>query len=396
MTPIFKPKEKPSILYIGGFELPDKNAAAQRVISNAKLFSKLGCKVSFIGITIKDYVNNFPAAATSGDFKYYSFSQKYPSTLKDWFSFITNIKFVKEVINKYFANDIDLIIAYDYPAISLWKLKNFCKKNKIKLVADATEWYEPQGNILFKIVKSIDTYIRMRLLLRRVDGVIAISRFLYEFYKQQNTILIPPLIDKTDKKWAKIEYPNSDVCKLIYVGSPGTGKKDRLDLIISSLARIKVKVKTFSFTIIGLTESEFLIAFPLINIPGELKECLFFKGKSPHLEAINYIKNSDYSIFLRDNNRVNSAGFPTKFVESLACGTPVLTNLTSNIDQYLVDGELGYIIDDNSIQTIDSSLVKAINQDRSHILKMKDTCFNYWGFDYRNFAKELSYFIKKL
>ena len=39
------------VLYIGGFELPDKNAAAHRVISNAFLLRELGYEVSFIGIS---------------------------------------------------------------------------------------------------------------------------------------------------------------------------------------------------------------------------------------------------------------------------------------------------------------------------------------------------------
>ena len=39
-----------TIVYIGGFELPDKNAAAQRVISNAKIFRKLGYHVIYVGI----------------------------------------------------------------------------------------------------------------------------------------------------------------------------------------------------------------------------------------------------------------------------------------------------------------------------------------------------------
>ena len=39
------------ILYIGGFELPDKNAAAQRVVANAKALKKIGYEVLFLGVT---------------------------------------------------------------------------------------------------------------------------------------------------------------------------------------------------------------------------------------------------------------------------------------------------------------------------------------------------------
>ena len=45
------------ILYLVGFELPDKNAAAQRVMANAKLLREMEFDVSFIGIS-KDIDNS--------------------------------------------------------------------------------------------------------------------------------------------------------------------------------------------------------------------------------------------------------------------------------------------------------------------------------------------------
>ena len=41
---------KEYILYIGGFELPDKNAAAHRVLSNAKALRDSGKNVILVGI----------------------------------------------------------------------------------------------------------------------------------------------------------------------------------------------------------------------------------------------------------------------------------------------------------------------------------------------------------
>ena len=39
--------QKELIIYIGGFELPDKNAAAQRVIGNSKALRDLGYETVF-------------------------------------------------------------------------------------------------------------------------------------------------------------------------------------------------------------------------------------------------------------------------------------------------------------------------------------------------------------
>lgn len=49
---------KGTILYVGGFELPDKNAAAHRVLSNAKIFRELGYNVVFCGVN-REKVNTY-------------------------------------------------------------------------------------------------------------------------------------------------------------------------------------------------------------------------------------------------------------------------------------------------------------------------------------------------
>ena len=53
-----KADSEKTILYIGGFELPDKNAAAHRVLSNAKLFKLLGYNTVFIGTDKSGKKNN--------------------------------------------------------------------------------------------------------------------------------------------------------------------------------------------------------------------------------------------------------------------------------------------------------------------------------------------------
>ena len=40
-----KKMKKETVLYIGGFQLPEKNAAALRVVANAKILRELGYRV---------------------------------------------------------------------------------------------------------------------------------------------------------------------------------------------------------------------------------------------------------------------------------------------------------------------------------------------------------------
>ena len=42
---------KGTIIYMGNFALPDKNAAAHRVMINGKIFKDLGYRVAYLGVT---------------------------------------------------------------------------------------------------------------------------------------------------------------------------------------------------------------------------------------------------------------------------------------------------------------------------------------------------------
>ncbi|MPQ46461.1 glycosyltransferase [Marinifilum sp. N1E240] len=390
-------KKDKSVLYVGGFNLPDKNAAAQRVINNGKLFSKLGYEIFYIDVEKTDECHNklFKAEIFEG-LEYKSKSQKYPNSKQEWFNFITSIKFIKETIRTELNNNVDIIVAYNYPAVSLWKLIKYCKYNNIKLITDVTEWYFPEGNLFFKIIKGFDSYVRMHYLHRQVDGVIAISQYLQDFYKKECVVRLPPLVDKKNKKWETVDFKPTKLCELIYVGSLSHGQKDRLDFILLALARIKNRVRDFKFTMIGLTQSEYIEYFGLDSIPENIKENIFFEGRKSHGEVISKIKKSDYTIFLRSNNLLNSAGFPTKFVESIACGTPVLTNDSSNICEYFSIGEIGYLLSICSDEKLDESLANAINQDKGKILEMKNTCSDFDKFHYEAYETEFRFFIDKL
>ena len=96
------------ILYIGGFELPDKNAAAQRVMANAKLLGEMGFDVSFIGIS-NDIVN---APHIVDGFA--SNPVPYPIGTKQWIYQITTFVDTKVILDK----KPDYVILYNFPSIA--------------------------------------------------------------------------------------------------------------------------------------------------------------------------------------------------------------------------------------------------------------------------------------
>ncbi|MDO3625933.1 glycosyltransferase [Mucilaginibacter sp. BT774] len=388
---------KKGILYVGGFELPDKNAAAQRVVANGKLFMELGYSVYYLGID-RTLTERTPVESTKKvfeDFEYYGL--KYPSGLAEWIYYLNNITDIIRIANK--IDSLEYIIAYNYPAFALAKLGGWCRSRNIRLISDCTEWYDPQGNLAFKMIKGFDTYLRMKVVQPKLDGLIAISGYLYSFYasRMKNVIQVPPLVDIRAEKWTSdcIRSPKEMV--LVYAGSPGSGAKDKLDDVLSALAIIKTDTKIrFLLNVVGLTKQQYIDNFGISSFPEILESEVRFKGRLSHTDALNEIKCADYAVFIRDNNLVNTAGFPTKFVEALSCGTPVLANASSNITDYLKDGENGYILDNSTSENLVRTFKFALLQGKDKIQAMKRLIKSNNIFDYRNYNELIRRFLNSV
>jgi len=184
---------------------------------------------------------------------------------------------------------------------------------------------------------------------------------------------------------------------LVYAGSPGSGGKDRLDKIINVVVEIN-KQTTFriNLNIIGITKLEYFDLFVDDIIPQNIDEYISFKGRFSHVDTLSEVNKADYQIFVRDKNLTNMAGFPTKFVESISCGTPVLTNSLSNIEEYFIPGKMGFLLDISSTKNLRISLIEAITKSRDSIQEMKNYCKSNQIFDYRNFIKPFFTFLDDL
>ena len=313
-----------TILYIGGFELPDHNAAAQRVIGIAKGLKAIGYRVVFIN-SLKKYDNDRINEIDYFGFKCFEYKRE---TEYDYLiSGKTILRMIKMIMP-------DSIIAYNYPSVSLNKIRKYCNRNHIRCYADATEWYHAfEKNIIYRIIKNLDTAYRMRVVQKKMDGVIAISRFLYNYYKNSvNSVLIPPTVDMTEDKWENetSNDTNSDAISYVYAGFPSS-LKEKLDTIVQSISEI-AKERKVILNILGITKEQFIKMYKW-NAP--ISESIFFWGHVEHQKVIKLIQKSDWAIILRENNRVVNAGFPTKVVEAISCGTPIVANEFSNIFDYL-------------------------------------------------------------
>lgn len=371
---------KGSILYIGGFELPDKNAAAHRVLNNAKIMRELGYEVVFLSVD-----KNLPFNSSLMDTKkeiegFTSWFIPYPDSNTQWVHYLSTVKDFIAVAAQ--CPNLKAVICYNYQAIALVRIMKYCRRNNIKVMADCTEWYSTKGSSLdYKILKGLDSFWRMRFIHKRLDGLMVISKYLESYYsKNKNLIRIPPLVDLGEEKWRSLPGNEVEPIKFVYAGSPGGRKKDKLDLLIKAFYELD-SYYDFLFTIVGISREKHLQYYgeqaSMLDVLGTK---VVFLGRLSHIESLEQVKGADFTIFMREDTRVNNAGFPTKFAESISCGVPVITNKTSNLSDYLRDGENGFWLERNIAATLQRILTLESSQLQVMKQRVERSSFDYHAY----------------
>lgn len=385
---------KKTVLYIGNFLFPEEGAAAKRVLNIGRALRLSDYEVIYAG----NNVNNRKEDKDIDNIYRYDGFEYYKNDIVGilnkridyYYSFKRIKKIICDIENK--NKRVEVIIGYHMDFLGMIQCINYCKKNKIKFISDCTEWYDPRQVVhgLFGL-SYYNSQLRMLIANKKVDGLIAISSYLEDYYKKYTNVLRVPALDNVNTKVVNIEEENEEV-RFVYCGNPG--KKDDLLSIWNAFEKIGNSYK-WKLNIVGIDKSHFL--FNEDKYSKEVINRFKFYGRLSLKEAQNVIEESDFSILIRpEDRRYTKAGFPTKFSESLALGVPMICNLTSDIKDYLINLENGITVNGSSELDLVQALNSALNLERDKIEIMKinarKTAEIY--FDYRNYKERLSNLIE--
>ena len=107
-------------------------------------------------------------------------------------------------------------------------------------------------------------------------------------------------------------------------------------------------------------------------------------------EVVKKLCIVDFTILIRPEElRYTKAGFPTKVVESLFYGTPVIVNLTSDLGKYIIDGKNGFIVKDCSSEELKIVIERVLEIDNIKIINENARHSAEENFDYRNYVDRL-------
>jgi len=375
-----------NIYYIAELDFEKPNASTARIINNIKaLQANPDFNVQIIGY------GNSTKLEIEG-IKIINLP-KGKNNITKLFHYLFRPVHVIRYINQLTINP-DVIIYYGSSSRYLIPLLQLRKRLSYLLISDIAEWYDysslPMGR--FGMV-AIDVHFAMTKFIPKADGIIVISSFLENYYKARNNkvLKIPVTVDTnypmTENKNVHFD---SNYLNLIYAGTPG--KKDIIIPIMEAVNKLNKEGYKVKFHLLGCNSSI------VKNKDVLLSENIIFYGKLPQDVVSYYLMEADFSVLLRPNNRKSNAGFPTKFVESLNAGLPVIANLTSDLGLYLKDGYNGFVLEDYQITTLIEKIKYILSLPKSILYIMRENAKNSAKehFDYRNYSYTLSNFIISL
>ena len=320
---------KGTIIYMGNFELPDKNAAAHRVMNNGKIFKDLGYRVAYLGVTRDESFAGIKQSKYNPDI----YEEAYPCGMKQWVNHIFDTTNISAVAEKY--DDTCLIIVYNVPYATFKAVKKVFKKKNIKVAYDCTEWNSfAEGSLPKRLYKKFDEKQVRNKLSKHCDDIIVISRLMEDKYKGANLLKLPPLVDTDEKIWHQERNKNTEnTFEFCFAGT--ISNKEKLDIIVSQFANIDDK--DLRLRIIGIDKEAYINTFTEHRVLLENESRISFMGMLSHEETVKYVLGCDCYMFLRESTRRNEAGFPTKFAEAFTCGVPIISTDVSDIKEFADD-----------------------------------------------------------
>lgn len=348
--------EKNVILIVTTNKYPNGDAGAIRQHMMARILQKRGYKVFVIGFGDKT-----KGVQSYENVKFISLRSENSNLLSRLFARLLfgyrAFKYANQI-----KNVKGLLIVDGLPDLFRRALK-YARRNNIPVIHDSVEWYSPEeykyGKLSLEYLqKEYTNKIGIRLPIK----IIAISSYLKEYFEERGlkTIRVPVIMDSSQitPKFTK----KNEKTIFVYAGAPG--KKDYLHIMLAGFSKLPSEIlSNIEVHIIGINKDQLqnhcCVTQEVIN---NLGTALIVHGRVPHSEAIEWVKNANATLLLRDDQlRYAKAGFPTKVVESMMYATPVICNVSSDLGMYLRNAENSYIVSECTETSFCETVLKFIN-----------------------------------
>lgn len=122
---------------------------------------------------------------------------------------------------------------------------------------------------------------------------------------------------------------------------------------------------------------------------------IVFHGHVPQSDVPRRLMESHFTVLLRPDERYARAGFPTKVVEGMTAGVPVITNRIGDISLFIQDGGEGVLFEDESPENFAAGVRRIIALGPAAWRAMDETARRRAAssFEYRTYIEPIRRFI---
>lgn len=387
------------ILLFSDFSLPDSCAAATRVMALAKMLKQSGHSIDLLGVSYSQ------SESLHGDADGISYQLLRAGKWYGWQAY-KRVHSINQGLKNYLKSahvPYDCIILsnvyYDYASTLMY----YAAKHKTNLIVNSVEWYE-KDNKRFERATGKINFVKNRIALiyihKKMKNILAISSLLDNYYKAHgcNTITIPTVVDMEEyTSVAHTQIPDRSELHIAYAGNPG--KKDYILNAVRALPLLtEAERKHLQLHFYGITYHQLCRLGIDPAYVKQYKDNIVCHGRIPYEQVKEKIADADFTVLLRPNLRYANAGFPTKVGESMACGTPVIANLTSDLHKYILDGQTGFVCADETPESCAEAFRKALQMTDAERETMRQNTLQMAksAFDYRVYAEAINDFLAEL
>jgi glycosyltransferase involved in cell wall biosynthesis len=380
------------------FSFPEGNAATNRVYAYVKGFveNNIGAYVVCFG---NEYQENNTGIIEK--IKYFhplnqtvrnkKFIKRNYFKIKKYY---TTLKLIRK-INK--EDKIEVIICYTTEMVThvfTWLLTKIINA---RLVIERSEnplrYYR---NGFFNLLWG---NIRIGLENMTLDGILVITCDLFDFYEKRlkNTsriLLVPSTVDTT--RFARPKTNNPEFPYVAYFGAINF-ERDNVDLLINAFSIVHKKNDNVHLVLGGMyndaEKNQVLELFRSCQI--ESKAHLL--GYLSRNEVVRYLVNARLLVLVRRNDPDTNSSFPSKLVEFLCTGNPVIAVSVGEISKFLTDGDNAFLVKSADIEGLAQKIDYVLNnyEDALDVAK-KGKMLTASVFNYRFQANRISEFFKTL
>jgi glycosyltransferase involved in cell wall biosynthesis len=239
----------------------------------------------------------------------------------------------------------DLVLLYDRSIFRAAPLVDLCRKRGVTTVLDITEVSEHLGGSRLNPLYW-DSRAGTSRIPRLVDGLTVITSGLEEIYRARGCrrIMVLPGIEEWPEA-APLAPTRRSGFRLTYVGA--LQGRDAPEMLLAAFKILKEEGRDVTLEVAGHylgTERGRRFIEEWSNEPT-LAESVRFLGSLGDAALRAQLESSDGLILTRRRADTEILSFPTRLVEFLKVGRPVLVSDVGDVSRYLKDGEDGVLLD---------------------------------------------------